>query len=97
MSDDKLPIRTDRKRLAAKLAYIKSKAEREHALLRLRPGSLARIDQARAVLRMTRSAYIEFLLDAASPSNAACAAGPVSTSATTSSIGDEFEALFGGG
>jgi hypothetical protein len=87
----------EKKRLAARAGYARSKSEREHALLRLRPGSLARIDQARAGLGMTRSAYIESLLDAALPPNSAYAAEPATPCAAAVSIGDQFEALFGGG
>lgn len=97
MSEDENIFRTERKRLAAKAAYAKSKAEREHVLLRLLPGSLARIDQARAIFGMTRSAYIESLLEGALPPFSACAATPSTASVQTTSIGDEFEALFGGG
>jgi hypothetical protein len=95
MSNDETIIHAQRKRLAAKVAYAKSKAEREHALLRLRPGSLAKIDHARANMGLTRSAYIESLLEAADAASTA----PCAVSKTTSSptVGDEFEALFGSG
>lgn len=76
----------DRKRQNSKAAYAKSKSEREHALLRLRPGSLARLDQARAPLGLSRSAYFEALLDLTLDQ---AASGPAP------SIGDQFEALFG--
>lgn len=97
MGDDKRISTIERKQLAAKSAYAKSKAEQEHALLRLRPGSLARIDQARAGMGMTRSAYIESLLEATQISPATSPSLTAAPSAPARSIGDEFEALFGGG
>lgn len=97
MTDDKRVSPVERKRLLAKAAYAKSKAEREHVLLRLRPGSLARIDLARASLGMTRSAYIESLLDTENgPKPTACAA-PKKAGTIAAKVGDEFEALFGVG
>lgn len=85
-----------RKRLASKAAYAKSKAECEHVLLRLRPGSLARLDMARKASGLSRSAYIDTLLEAyaQSPFSPTVAS---STDHPQCSIGDEFEALFGGG
>ncbi|MGF6181241.1 hypothetical protein ABIB42_002254 [Massilia sp. UYP32] len=84
-----------RKRLASKAAYAKSKTEYEHALLRLRPGSLARLDAARTPLGLSRSAYIDALLDASAQSTFSpkVASG---IDHPSRSIGDEFEALFGG-
>jgi hypothetical protein len=95
MSNDETIIRAQRKRLAAKMAYAKCKAEREHALLRLRPGSLAKIDHARENMGLTRSAYIESLLEAVGvASTTPCAA---SKTASPPTVGDEFDALFGSG
>jgi len=97
MTNDERNPYVERKRLAAGAAHVKSKADREHVLLRLRPGSLAQIDQGRAQLDMTRSAYIELLLaeTASALSTASCA--PKLTKDATGSVGDEFEALFGAG
>lgn len=97
MGDNEQIFSIERKRQAAKSAYAKSKTEQEHALLRLRPGSLARIDQARAGMGMTRSAYIESLLEAAQISPATSPSLTAAPSDPARSIGDEFEALFGGG
>ena len=85
---------SERRRQASKASYAKSKNDYEHALLRLRPGSLARLDAARTPLGLSRSAYVDALLEAAcqlQPSPAGHLVRP------PSSIGDEFEALFGGG
>lgn len=97
MSDEEKIFHVEQRRLTAKAAYMKSKVDREHVLLRLRHGSLARIDQARANLGLNRSAYIERLLDAALPPRPAPTAASTTTVTQTTSIGDEFYALFGGG
>ena len=93
MREEKSVADIQRKRQASKAAYAKSKNEHEHALLRLRPGSLARLDAARAPLGLSRSAYVDVLLEAACQSQPSPAANLVRP---PSSIGDEFEALFGG-
>lgn len=85
----------ERKRLASKTAYAKSKQQREHALFRLRPGSLARLDAARAALGLSRSAYIDALLEAGAPPFLSPSLSK--TNHPPRSIGDEFEALFGSG
>lgn len=85
----------ERKRLASKTAYAKNKHERKHALLRLRPGSLARLDAARTALGLSRSAYIDALLEAGDPP--VLSASRSNDNHPARSIGDEFEALFGGG
>ncbi|MGF6273866.1 hypothetical protein ABIB38_002244 [Massilia sp. UYP11] len=94
MREEKSVSDIQRKRQASKASYVKSKNDHEHALLRLRPGSLARLDAARAPLGLSRSAYVESLLEAACQSQSSPAANLV---LTPSSISDEFEALFGGG
>lgn len=85
-----------RKQEASKAAYARSKSRAEHVLLRLGKGSLALLDSARAGAGLSRSAYVEAWLrsgvgiilteQAATP--------PMPPPA---SIGEEFEALFGGG
>ena len=97
MTSEERTIHVGRKRLASQAAYARSKKEREHVLLRLQPGSLARIDQSRASLGMTRSAYVEWLLDGAVSALSATRAEPRATNNVAGSVGDEFEALFGAG
>ncbi|RNF30032.1 hypothetical protein NM04_14940 [Massilia aurea] len=95
MFDQNVSQAAERKRVSSKAAYVKDKLEREHALLRFRPGSLAKLDAARAAMGLSRSAYVEILLGGIelTPSIASNSTGEQSTC----SIGDEFEALFGGG
>lgn len=89
--------RVRRRREASQAAYARSKSQSEHVLLRLRKGSLAMLDAARAADGLSRSAYIDSLLEAASPPRHASIDAPTTASDTARSIGDEFEALFGGG
>lgn len=93
MSNQNASQAADRKRLSSNAAYVKNKGEREHALLRLRPGSLAKLDSARALMGLSRSAYVESLLEGAdsTPSTAPSSA----PQPRPLSIGEQFEALFG--
>lgn len=87
--------RASRKREASQAAYARSKSQTEHVLLRLGKGSLALLDAARAVDGLSRSAWVEAWLR----SNAAPRLLDEAADRATSlppSIGDEFEALFGG-
>lgn len=94
MKEEKMILLSERKRLASKAAYAKNKQERKHALLRLLPGSLAKLDAARIKLGLSRSAYIEAMLEGAAP---LLSASQISAPHQPQrSIGDEFEALFGG-
>lgn len=93
MSNENASQAAERKRLSSKAAYVKNKGEREHALLRLRPGSLAKLDAARAAMALSRSAYVESLLVGSDSTLRTAPSSAVEPRPL--SIGEEFEALFG--
>jgi hypothetical protein len=88
-------LRVSRKREASQAAYARSKSQTEHVLLRLGKGSLALLDAARAGGGLSRSACVETWLRSNAIAGSSQEVAGRSTSLPTS-IGDEFEALFGG-
>jgi hypothetical protein len=99
IDEDKLDMdkrRASRKRESSHAAYERSKSQTEHVLLRLGKGSLALLDSARAGTGLSRSACVEALLrsNGQAGSRQEAAVRPPSPS---TSIGDEFAALFGSG
>ncbi|QJE02525.1 hypothetical protein HH212_22950 [Massilia forsythiae] len=87
--------RVTRKRKTSQAAYARSKSQTEHVLLRLGKGSLALLDAARAKNGLSRSACVEAWLRSKAATREPEEDIVRSTSPSTS-IGDEFEALFGG-
>jgi hypothetical protein len=85
-----------RKRSASQAAYERSKSQTEHVLLRLGKGSLALLDSARAETGLSRSACVEAWLRSNSSTHSTDEDAGRPTIPSTS-VGDEFEALFGGG
>jgi hypothetical protein len=95
MPDNDVRSRELRRKETSRAAYLKSKNSQDHVLLRLSPGSRAKLDAGRVEKGLSRSAYVEALLFSSTESRGAppyqVAEQPVL------SIGDQFEALFGNG